>query len=110
MRRKYRSRVNFGPRYLRAYLTFSRRRRRPTGATESGVYLDDDVAAPACDGAPRAGMCTHTSFGFGKNARWAHSASRRARRCDEVRCSLGTVTAIFPLLTVLMALRASGVQ
>ena len=80
------------------------------GATESGVYLDDVAAAPACDGAPRAGMRRHISFGFGKNARCAHSASRRARRCDEVRCSLGTVTDIFPLLTVLMALRASGVQ
>ncbi len=55
-------------------------------------------------------MGRHTSFGFGKNARWAHSARLRARRCDEVRCSLGTVTDIFPLLTVLMALRASGVQ
>lgn len=82
----------------------------PAHATESGVYLDDVVAAPACDGAPRAGMRRHTNFGFGKNARWAHSARRRALRCDEVRCSLGTVTDIFPLLTVLMALRASGVQ
>jgi hypothetical protein len=82
----------------------------PTGGTESDPYLDDVVVAPACDGAPCAGMCRHTSFGFGKNARWAHSARRRARRCEEVRCSLGTVTVIFPLLTVLMALRASGVQ
>src|ERR1700728_128428 len=108
MRREYRSRVNFALGTW-ACLTFSRRR-QPTGATESGVYLDDVLVAPACDGAPRAGMGRHTSFGFGKNARWAHSARRRARRCDEVRCSLGTVTDIFPLLTVLMALRASGVQ
>src|ERR1700728_2992217 len=109
MRREYRSRDNFGPRNLGTCLAFLGRH-RPAGAIESGVYLDDVVAAPACDGAPRAGMCRHTSFGFGKNARWAHSARRRARRCDEVRCSLGTVTDIFPLLTVLMALRASGVQ
>ena len=39
------------------------------GSAESDVYLEDVAEAPACDGAPRAGMCRHTSFGFGKNAR-----------------------------------------
>src|ERR1700691_1679361 len=108
MRREYRSRVNFGPRnlgmldILKATSAYGSDRkwcllgRRSRGA---GMRW-----CPAC----RNGQ--HTSFGFGKNARWAHSARLRARRCDEVRCSLGTVTDIFPLLTVLMALRASGVQ
>lgn len=79
-------------------------------AAERDAYLGDAVEAPACDGAPRAGMCRQTSLGLGKNARSAHSASRSARRCDGVRCSFGTVTVIFPWLTVLIALRASGVQ
>ena len=39
------------------------------GSAESDVYLEDVAEALACDDAPRAGMCRHTSFGFGKNAR-----------------------------------------
>jgi hypothetical protein len=92
-----------------AFLAFSKRRRAES-QPNANFYLGDAAEAPACDGGARAGMWRHTSFGLGKNARSAHSASRRARRCDGVRCTFGTVTVIFPWLTVLMALRASGVQ
>ena len=73
-------------------------------------YLGDTVAAAGEEGVLPGGICTQTSFGFGAKARSAHSARRSARRCDHVRCGLGTVTAIFPWFTILMALRASGVQ
>jgi hypothetical protein len=73
-------------------------------------YLGDTVAAPAEEGVLFGGICTQTSLGFGANAWSAHSASRSARRCGCVKCGLGTVTAIFPWSTILMALRASGVQ
>jgi hypothetical protein len=73
-------------------------------------YLGDTGAAPDEAGVPPGVICTQTSFGFGANARSAHSARRSARRCDRVRCCLGTVTAIFPWSTILTALRASGVQ
>jgi hypothetical protein len=39
------------------------------GWDESDVYLEDVVAAPARDTAPREEMCRHTSLGFGKSAR-----------------------------------------
>jgi len=73
-------------------------------------YLGDVPAAAADGGLVLLGICTQTSLGFGANVWSAHSASRNARRCDRVKCGLGTVTAIFPWSTVLMALRASGVQ
>jgi len=73
-------------------------------------YLGDTVPAPAEEGVLFRGMCTQISFGFGANSWLAHSASRSARRCDHVKCGLATVTAIFPWSTILMALRASGVQ
>jgi hypothetical protein len=65
---------------------------------------------PAEEGVPFGRICTQTSLGFGANAWLAHSASRSARRCDHVKCGLGTETAIFPWFTILTALRASGVQ
>ena len=73
-------------------------------------YLGDAVVAPAEPGVLPGEIFTQTSFGFGANARLAHSASRSARRCACVRCCLGTVTAILPWSTILIALRASGVQ
>jgi hypothetical protein len=73
-------------------------------------YLGDTFAAPGEEGVLFGGICTQTSLGFGANAWLAHSARRSARRCDHVKCGLATVTAIFPWSTILMALRASGVQ
>jgi hypothetical protein len=47
---------------------------------------------------------------LGENIRSAHSARRRAWCCAGDRCRFGTETHILPWLTIVSALRASGVQ